>query len=379
MKRAWKVLFFLPVLCIIALPALYIQYKQQRQQHVTAIATAMPTHAPTPAPPTPTPIPTPSVIDTSSPHILGGFSIDSSESASNAAADGIQVAFEYGQPPSANSNLGQTFQTLGMKMIDGKIWGYLYEYECHRTLTVALPPPGSAPYCQSDSASYPATEDELLADVAAHLQQVKDNPLIAGYWALDDWVSWDAGSARPLLAKIHDLVQRYTPGRPVICGFGGTIWINQKYGWNDWVAENFTPQGCDEVALYIYASTSASTTQAPRADAVNWSMIGLLPAIFASLQQRGWNIKQTPLIGVGQAFGGAVAGTNHYRVVPDALDIEIQSKSFCEHGASGLVFYAWDDSSFGPDTQMPANSADIETGIRNGIAACKQYWSNPPA
>jgi len=33
-------------------------------------------------------------------HILGGFSIDTPQKAANAAADGIQVTFKYGQPPS---------------------------------------------------------------------------------------------------------------------------------------------------------------------------------------------------------------------------------------------------------------------------------------
>lgn len=103
-------------------------------------------------------------------------------------------------------------------------------------------------------------------------------------------------------------------------------------------------------------------------------MAAVLPAAFASLRQRGWDIKKEPLIGIAQAFGGSL-GTGSYWVTPNAKDIETQSKSFCEHGATGLTFYAWNNSGFGPTTPMPMNSPEIEMGIRNGIAVCEQYWS----
>ena len=102
-------------------------------------------------------------------------------------------------------------------------------------------------------------ENVFLAAIAAHLQAVKNNRLIVGYWVLDDWVSWDAGGARQLLIKIHQLTQQYTPGRPAICGFGGSIGLNQVYGWADWLADNFSPQGCDEVGFYIYTSSVSDT------------------------------------------------------------------------------------------------------------------------
>jgi hypothetical protein len=90
-------------------------------------------------------------------------------------------------------------------------------------------------------------------------------------------------------------------------------------------------------------------------------MEGLLPAIFESLKQRGWDINKEPLIGIGQAFGGPL---NRYYVIPDAKDIATQSKSFCEHGATG----------FGPTAQTPMNSPEIATGIQRGIVACKGIW-----
>jgi len=308
-------------------------------------------------------------------HILGGFSLNTPESVMKAAEDGIQVAFQYNPPPSQGDELGQKLDSLQMKVIDGYISSYLSGYECHRTKTVKPPPLSQEQYCQVDSYQYLTDEDVLLASIAAHLKQVKDNQLVIGYWVLDDWVSWDAGSARSLLIKIHHLIQQYTPGRPAICVFGGFVHSDPTYGWNDWLADNFSPQGCDEVGLYIYAPPISNTTPRPSPDGYDWSMSALLPTTFASLQHRGWNITKEPLIGIGQAFGGPKAHSDNYWVTPNAKDIETQSKSFCEHGATGLVFYAWHDTEFGPATQTPMNNAGIEMGIRNGIAACKLYWA----
>jgi hypothetical protein len=309
-------------------------------------------------------------------HILGGFSIDSSDRAMKAATDGVQVAFKYGQPPFQRDKLGQKLQTLHMKVIDGYISSYLYYYECHRTKLIRPSLLGAGQYCQNDPYPNLADANALLATIATHLKQVKDNQLIIGYWVLDDWVQWDAGSARQLLIKIHQLIQQYTPGRPAICGFGGNIGLHQRYGWEDWIADNFSHQGCDKVGFYIYAPSLPNTTPTSSPDAFDWSMSRVLPAMFASLQQRGWNIKKEPLIGIGQVFGGPIANTNKYWVTPTAKDIETQSRSFCEHGATGLAFFAWDSSEYGPTTQTPMNSTAIDAGIRNGIAACKQYWSN---
>lgn len=308
-------------------------------------------------------------------HIVGGFSIDTPERATKAAADGVQVAFQYGQPTNESDPLGQRLQTLHMKVIDGYISSYLHYYECHRTRELMPSLLGPGQYCREDSHPYLTDANVLLTTIATHLKQVKDNSLIIGYWVLDDWVQWDTGSARSLLIKIHHLIQQYTPGRLAICGFGGSIGLNHRYRWYDWIAANFSPQGCDRVGFYIYAPSLLDTTPITSPDAYNWSMTGVLPAMFTSLQKRGWDITKEPLIGIGQAFGGPIAQTDRYWVTPTAKDIETQSKSFCEHGATGLTFYAWHDSGYGPATRTPMNSPEIEMGIRDGIAACKQHWS----
>ena len=138
---------------------------------------------------------------------------------------------------------------------------------------------------------------------------------------------------------------------------------------------NFSPQGCDMVGFYLYTPEFPDTTPAPSPNVYDWSMSAVLPAMFASLQQRSWSIAKEPLIGIAQAFGGPRDQTDQ-SVTPSPKDIETQSRSFCEHGATGLTFYAWNGSGFGPATQTPMNNSEIETGIRSGIAACKQYWGS---
>ena len=308
-------------------------------------------------------------------HILGGFSIDTPEGVTNAASDGVQVTFKYVTPPFVSDPLGQKLQSLHMKVVDGYISSYLYYYECHRTKELMPSLLGPGQYCQNDPYPYLTNENALLETIAFHLKVEQYNDLIIGYWVLDDWVQWDAGSARQLLIKIHHLIQQITPGRSAICGFGGNLGINKGYGWDDWIADNFSPQGCDKVGFYIYTPSMSNAILPAASGAYNWSMSGVLPAMFHSLQKRGWNITKEPLIGIGQAFGGQKANSDSYWIIPTAKDIETQSKSFCKHGATGLTFYAWNDSGFGPATHTPMNSPEIEKGIRNGIAACKQYWS----
>lgn len=319
----------------------------------------------------------PSVVNTTpdavyQKHILGGFSVNTPAEADKASAMGVQVVFKYSGIPDEQSALGRKFQALHMKIIDGFIWSYLTYYECHRTMSVKPPPAGYPAYCQQDSHPNLTNEQVLLTAIAEHLQAVSKNSLIIGYWVLDDWASWDSGSARELLIKIHRLIDYYTPGLPAICGFGGGIATGAKYSWDDRAADNFSPQGCDRVGLYIYASLSPDPASAP--DAYNWSMSGLLDAAFASLQKRGWDSLKEPLLGIVQAFGGPVSHTAYFRVTPTAQNVETQSRSFCTHGATGLVFYAWEDSGFGLATWTPMNSPAIQQGIRMGIEACESYW-----
>ena len=302
-------------------------------------------------------------------HLSGGFGINTPEQVAKAASDGIQVAFLYNYSASPGSSLEQALKLHHMSVVDAFISSQLYHYQRYYLCATRH---------LSCSASYAKeTENALYASIRTHLQKVlKDNSLAKGYWVLDDQIDVSLyGSLKYILQNIHKLIQQYTPGLPAICGFGTQINFGHVLAWRPRIALDFSPQGCDMVGLYVYASSSAKNP-APAATSYDWSMSKLLPAIFSSLQQQGWNITKTPLIGIGHAWGLHTGEGEYTALTPQSM--VAQSISFCQHGAIGLGFYGWADSSFGATTQTPMNSPAIETGIRNSIAACRQYWSTHP-
>jgi hypothetical protein len=78
MKHVLKLLILLLIFSLLALSILFIRYRQNLTQHTQTNVPNLSYKA----------------------HILGGFSIDTPERAMKAARGGIQVVFNYGQPPS---------------------------------------------------------------------------------------------------------------------------------------------------------------------------------------------------------------------------------------------------------------------------------------
>ncbi len=291
-------------------------------------------------------------------YVGGGFSINTPAKVADAAADGVQVDLLYGGPESVSPTTIDSLQAHHMIVIDGRIWYYLYSFECHRVRS-----------CSASVEPTLTTVSALLAAVSRHLRAVQSFDIVGGYWVLDDWPDSDPGGATSVLTAIHGLIQQYTPGRPAICGFGGALLPvgSKQSGWNDRRASNFAPEACDMVGLYLYAR---SGTVGP----YDWSMSALLPVVLDSLRRRGWDMHKEPLIGIPQAFGGNVGGATW--PTPLATDIAAQSRAFCTHGATGIMYYAWSNSGTTALSIFPWNSTDITRGIRQGISACEQIWAD---
>ncbi len=300
-------------------------------------------------------------------HTFGGFTIDTPAIATAAAGDGVSEAQIYGPTASTSSDLGQMLQSLSMHEVDSHLWYLLYSYECHRSHILLHIDPS----CIWEDPSM-SSQSILLSTIKDYLQQSAGNPLVNAYWVLDDWPAWDYGSAKTILQQIHTLIQQYTPNRPAICGFGAEFGYHHDDHWDDGVAANFSPQGCDMVGLYIYAA-SEPTQANPPSNAFNWSMSTILPKIFTSLSQRGWSMSREPMIGIGQAFGGTDTGT-HFET-PNPQNITTQALSFCQHGASAVFFYGWDTGTDFSNPQTPMTNSGIEQGVQQGIATCKSYWT----
>jgi hypothetical protein len=114
------------------------------------------------------------------------------------------------------------------------------------------------------------------------------------------------------------------------------------------------------VGLYIYAAAHTTGTY-------DWTMAQVLPAVFTSLKLRGWNQAKEPLVGIPQAFGGLVDGEPW--PTPSASNIETQAKTYCQQGATGILYYDWTEA--GPS---PMTNAQIALGVQRGVSDCESIW-----
>ena len=300
--------------------------------------------------------------DPLSQHFFGGFGINQPDEAADAASDGLQVDFHYDMPARPDDPLGQALTTKHMKLVDSALWDMLLDSHCYNL----------------SSSSRHACVDTLLTNARQHLLDTKGNPLVVGYWILDDY----PGDVKTILPQLTSLVHQYTPGKLTICGFGGFLELNGGFGWSEQAVSNFSQEGCDVIALYIYASSQHTNIQCsdftrppdvPGPDAYDWTMSRLLPAAFASLKQRGWNPQHTPWIGIADAWAGCRKDLNntYYQVIPTASNMETQALSFCTAGAQGVVWYGWEDTDV---NVFPNKSPQMKEGVQMGVRACTAYW-----
>jgi hypothetical protein len=303
--------------------------------------------------------------------IKAGFSINTVASVDNAASLGINTAIMYGTPFKPADPVGAEMQARGMHEIDGGVASDLFYYECHRTHTVAPPPPGTSNnYCTTDEDPAMNSEAALLAAIDAKLQADAANTLITGFWVLDDWNLWDAGSAKIVLQVIHAHIMQYAPHRNAICGFGVAVAPPGVNSWEPPLALNYSNAGCDMVGIYSYAGPSSSPSNGSQLD---YTMKLPLAAAFSTLRRLGWSSRSAPFIGIGQAFAGVYAGTRYYPGL-NRQQMFTQATAFCKMGAASIAWYGWADSGFGSQTLTPMTSTEIQAGITNGITACQAIW-----
>ncbi|HCI79218.1 MAG TPA: hypothetical protein DHW02_05985, partial [Ktedonobacter sp.] len=200
-------------------------------------------------------------------HMQAGFSINSVAAVDNAAAQGINTAIVYGTPYTPADPIGAEMRLKGMHEVDAGIASELYYYECHRTHTVALPPAGQTnTYCATDVQPTLNSESALLTAIDSKLQTDAANPLVLGYWVLDDWATWDSGSAKLVLQAIHSQIQSYTPSYPAICGIGVAVNKPGTTNWFPGIALNYSNSGCDMVGIYSYVNSYPSYTDGSQFD-----------------------------------------------------------------------------------------------------------------
>jgi hypothetical protein len=307
-------------------------------------------------------------------HAIIGFSVDTPQRAATASREGVTTTILYGGSPAPRSALGQALKARGIRVVDGSVSGLLFYWECHRTHTVKPPPKsyGYNPYCRADEDPRIRSEAIVLRHVAEILERDGVRPYVVGYWVLDDWASWDPGSGRRLLQRVHALIAARTPGRPAICGFGAGVGKPGQIDWDDGTAANYSKSGCDVVGWYNYSPFGRRRPSLGKG--LDWSMKALLPAMRRSLAKRGWRIEQTPLYGIGQGWGGSYQ-RRYYQPGLTRSEIVDQASAFCRFGARYVGWYAWDDSGFEARTHTPNNSDAIGDGMLAAISACRASWN----
>jgi hypothetical protein len=232
-------------------------------------------------------------------HAVIGFSVDLPGRAATAARQGINTTILYDGSPAPGSPLEKALSAHGIAVVDASVSGVLFYWECHRTHTIK-PPPSSYnynPYCRTDEDPRIDSPAVVLRDVSKILARDAQRSYVVGYWVLDDWAWWDNGSARGLLQRIHALIEKQTPGRPAICGFGGGVGRPGQVDWDPGTAANYSNGGCDIVGWYNYSPFGRRRPS--NGKQLDWSMKALLPAMARSLEKWGWRLSVTPLYGIG--------------------------------------------------------------------------------
>lgn len=301
------------------------------------------------------------------PQLAAAFSAIKPEAVAQAAAVGVDTDILYGGPPRPGTKLAKALAAAHMSVIDARLSGVLYDWECHRTHTVAPPPRGERnTYCRKDWDPAMDSPEAVLSAVRGYIEEDATDPLVSGYWILDDWVWWDGGSARELLQDVRAEIEELTPGYPAICGFGGSVQApGAAEGFALATAANFSAAGCSMVGLYDYAEP---TRKPSNGEGLDWSMRTLLAEETEDLAHYGWVQSQTPMLGIGQAWSARFAG--RYQPGLSAAQMLTQAEAFCAAGASSIGWYAWTSGGFTRRTDTPGDSPEIREGIEKGIRAC---------
>ena len=292
-------------------------------------------------------------------HRAGAFDIGTAGGDDSSMSDEVFHATSMGLSLAINAYVGRDSEVVqagfdrNLSVIDTYPWGRI-DAAC-----------GALSRSQSCSLS----EDqlaELEARMRHHLDVTRLDESVVAYWVLDD----RPGDVRSAIELIHRLVEQDNligqTARPTICGFGGDLDDPRRPTAEtraafDAAISNFTPTGCDAVALYPYARMTGSS------DSIDWSMGELLPYMLEALRERGWDPALQPLVGIPQTFRFGTASR------PTAVDVAAQTAAYCAGGASAIVFYAWNDSAIGPKAEL-FDAPDLRQGATDGLTACDALW-----
>jgi Bacterial Ig-like domain (group 3)/MBG domain (YGX type) len=346
---------------------------------------------------------------------VAGYGIQTSPTVDLAASEGVQIAHPFATlsrleaiDPAALTEM----RNQHMHMVSTDLLQDVDDWACWHEWTFVGP---GSDYCSgvppaysgfgSDATDQQGADNTLVSAITSDLNTVNNSgnaDLVSYFTVLDTWPARDPGSGQQILPEVNSLIHSITPGKQSICSFPFAYLVPLKNfepyaGWLDvnhqgGPIQNFSPSGCDNVAVYGYAQRSPSNPTVFTASDYDWTMSKVLQPWVSALIQAGaaadpgWN-RQVNLIGVGQAFGQDTTASGNYFLVPlldsttaHRLGVPVyqpiidQETAFCRAGMSIMPF-AWElSSSQYPYVQTPSNNADIEAGIQAAVAECHTIW-----
>ena len=267
-------------------------------------------------------------------------------------------------------------------------------------------PVGSPKSCVHTSASgcviTPAAIVKIHAAISKELKKAARDPQIVGFYIQDDRI----GDTRQLNKDIHSWIAKAGLHKPTICGFGGRLDVPSSPAWMSKIPSfaasiigsgknsppgsfaNYSPQGCDMVALYPFdPNGSDKSVETALANATDWKMSSpvwpcgpkkctLLDFYKYALRQQGWT-PATPLIATPQSFGVSTikpTGQPFYWNPPTSKQLADETAAFCAGGAQAVLAFTWHD--FDTGSTSPYTNKSLSDGLSAGVKACKAIWKH---
>lgn len=274
------------------------------------------------------------------------------------------AGFDLVLPGNFSPQLRRQLLSSGASYIDLELW-WAVHLKCEATERTKAS--GQPPGC-----SLGAGDQEALAAAAEeHVDSVKSDPGLAGFWILDDYPGGDISAT---LTRLHDVVHRAgaSIGKdlPTICGLEGALDVRNsakvRFQSQHALAErgmiNVSPSSCDYVAPYPYGASAQANPEL-----VDWSLRNVVPYTLHLLRAKGFRTSRV-LIPIIHAFGNCnrprVPGTN-CDVSPRPRDILAQAKAWTDAGAVAMMFFTW--RSEDADVSY-SNDPEIRDGIQHAAA-----------
>lgn len=271
------------------------------------------------------------------------------------------AGFDLVLPSNFSSVVRAALATNGVAYIDLGLWTLIHTH-CSKSTSAQTPP--ACAFSESD-------EQEILLAARRHIDEVKENRNLVGFWVLDDYPGGDISKLlRSIRKLVHEAAASAGRDLPTICGVQGALAVKKSANaafsfdrrWVDRGMANISPAACDFVAPYAYGATPQASPEY-----IDWSLRDVIPYTIGLLQQKGFRTSSV-VIPIIQAFGSCErrrSPRDSCFPAPRPADILVEAKAWTDAGAVAMMFFTW--GSLDADEKY-ANSPEIKDGVQQAAA-----------